>query len=101
MRRMMTPSSTSRGTFQPRDSFADVAGQQVSRIDDLASGAGGLPPTEGLRYLLADDTRVIVRPSGTEPKLKIYLETIDADPAAAGRKLTDVRAEFERLTAAG
>lgn len=77
-----------------------IAGQDVSRVDDLAEGSGGLPPTEGMRYFLADDTRVIVRPSGTEPKLKIYLETIDADPAVARRKLAEVRAEFERLTAA-
>ncbi|HWC23387.1 MAG TPA: phospho-sugar mutase [Flexivirga sp.] len=82
---------------QPPES---VAGQKVSKIDDLARGAGGLPPTEGLRYFLADDTRVIVRPSGTEPKLKIYLETVDADPAVAARKLADVRTDFERLTAA-
>ncbi|MGN6415236.1 phospho-sugar mutase [Flexivirga sp.] len=79
----------------------NVAGQAVSQVDDLALGAGGLPPTEGLRYFLADDTRIIVRPSGTEPKLKIYLETIDGDPAIAVRKLTAVRTEFERLTAAG
>ena len=37
-----------------------------------------LPPTDGLRYYLADGSRVIVRPSGTEPKLKVYLEVIEA-----------------------
>jgi phosphomannomutase len=37
-----------------------------------------LPPTEGLRYFLEDEGRVIVRPSGTEPKLKVYLEAIVA-----------------------
>ena len=47
------------------------------RIDDLAAGDGGLPPTDGLRYHLADGSRVIVRPSGTEPKLKVYLEVIE------------------------
>ena len=36
----------------------------------------GLPPTEGLRYRLAEGARVIVRPSGTEPKLKCYLEVV-------------------------
>ncbi|RNI22153.1 phospho-sugar mutase [Flexivirga caeni] len=76
-----------------------VAGQEVSRIDDLAEGSAGLPPTEGLRYFLADDTRIIVRPSGTEPKLKVYLETIDADPSLARERLAAVRADFETLTA--
>ena len=49
----------------------------MARADDLARGDGGLPPTEGLRYYLADDSRVIVRPSGTEPKLKVYLEVVE------------------------
>ena len=89
------------GTIMARlrgDRPTTVAGQRVSRVDDLAEGSGGLPPTEGLRYFLDDDTRIIVRPSGTEPKLKIYLEAIDADPDVARRKLAAVRAEFERLT---
>jgi phosphomannomutase len=50
----------------------------VARIDDLAEGSQRLPPTEGLRYFLTDESRVIVRPSGTEPKLKVYLEAIVA-----------------------
>ena len=50
--------------------------------EDLALGVQGLPPTEGLRYLLADRTRVVVRPSGTEPKLKAYLELVDPSPGA-------------------
>jgi phosphomannomutase len=85
-----------------------VAGVQVTRVDDLSVGDGGLPPTEGLRYYLADQSRVIVRPSGTEPKVKVYLEVIEAVPtpsdliaarAAAGGRLAAIRAEFERLTA--
>ncbi|WP_431841968.1 phospho-sugar mutase [Calidifontibacter indicus] len=76
-----------------------VAGQQVSKAEDLAEGAGELPPTEGLRYYLADDTRIIVRPSGTEPKLKIYLEAIGPDKAETADRLASVRAEMERLTA--
>jgi phosphomannomutase len=84
----------------------DIGGVAVARIDDLAHGAGpGLPPTEGLRYLLADQTRVIVRPSGTEPKLKIYLEAIVhpngslADARAeAARRLARTKAAMEALT---
>ena len=76
-----------------------IGGRGVSSIDDLARGDGGLPPTEGLRYLLDDDTRVIVRPSGTEPKLKVYLEAVDADRSSAQTRLTAVRTDVERLTA--
>ncbi|WP_425830255.1 phospho-sugar mutase [Streptomyces fractus] len=53
----------------------ELAGLAVSRADDLSEGAGGLPPTDGLRYVL-DGARVVVRPSGTEPKLKCYLEVV-------------------------
>ncbi|WP_020145820.1 phospho-sugar mutase [Terracoccus sp. 273MFTsu3.1] len=84
-----------------------VAGVDVVRVDDLAEGDGGLPPTEGLRYHLADRSRVIVRPSGTEPKVKVYLEVIEpvARPASLGEsravaetRLARVRADLERLT---
>jgi phosphomannomutase len=47
----------------------------VQGLDDLSRGDGGLPPTDGLRFRL-DGGRVIVRPSGTEPKLKCYLEVV-------------------------
>ena len=47
-------------------------------VTDLAhpDPADGVPPTDGLRLLAADDTRVVIRPSGTEPKVKCYLEVI-------------------------
>jgi len=56
----------------------NLGGVLVSRVDDLAQGSERLPPTDGLRYFLEDESRVIVRPSGTEPKLKVYLEAIVA-----------------------
>ncbi|SDG67440.1 phosphomannomutase [Sinosporangium album] len=55
---------------------ASLGGRAVESAEDLALGAGGLPPTDGLRYRLEGGARVIVRPSGTEPKLKCYLEVV-------------------------
>jgi phosphomannomutase len=55
---------------------ASLGGLDVEQVDDLAAGSADLPPTEGLRYHLADGARVVVRPSGTEPKLKCYLEVV-------------------------
>ena len=59
-----------------------LAGEAIVEFEDLGLGAH-LPPTDGLLFLTDAGTRVIVRPSGTEPKLKCYLEVIapvaDAD----------------------
>ncbi|TCN44091.1 phosphomannomutase [Kribbella orskensis] len=54
----------------------ELGGHSVERVDDLSHGTETLPPTEGLRYTLSDGARVVVRPSGTEPKLKCYLEVV-------------------------
>ena len=72
-------------------------------------GADGLPPTDGLRYRTAAGDRVVVRPSGTEPKLKAYLEvvvTVDGDDVAAARavateRLAELGADVRRLLALG
>ncbi|WP_307785406.1 phospho-sugar mutase [Microbacterium hibisci] len=53
------------------ESVGNVA---VERVDDLLGGFGDLPPGDVLRLWLVDGSRVIVRPSGTEPKLKLYLD---------------------------
>lgn len=59
-----------------------LGGLAVERAEDLSLGVDGLPPTDGLRYRLAEGARVLVRPSGTEPKLKCYLEVVV--PVAGG-----------------
>lgn len=53
----------------------ELAGLAITKAEDLTRGTDRLPPTDGLRYTL-DGARVIVRPSGTEPKLKCYLEVV-------------------------
>jgi phosphomannomutase len=74
-------------------------GIPISRIDDLEQSFE-LPPTDGLRFLLSDNSRVIVRPSGTEPKLKVYLEAIVAVTESTG--LAQARAQAAgRLTRIG
>ena len=59
---------------------ATLAGSPVAEVRDLSAGYEGLPPTDGILLLSESNSRVIVRPSGTEPKLKCYLEVV-ADPS--------------------
>ena len=59
---------------------ATLAGSPVVEVHDLSAGYEGLPPTDGILLLSESNSRVIVRPSGTEPKLKCYLEVV-ADPS--------------------
>ncbi|GAA4304326.1 phospho-sugar mutase [Actinomadura luteofluorescens] len=74
----------------------ELGGRRVESFDDLARPAGDLPPTDGLRFRLAGGSRVVVRPSGTEPKLKCYLEVVlpvDDDVAAVrARAASDLEA---------
>ncbi|WP_114855614.1 phospho-sugar mutase [Brachybacterium sp. YJGR34] len=66
---------------------AELVGSEILAVQDLAQGSvgtTGLPPTDGLLLRSADDTRVVVRPSGTEPKLKCYLEVVSPVPERAG-----------------
>ena len=58
------------------DPPSTLGGLAVEAVDDLAAGSADLPPTDGLRFTLAEGARVVVRPSGTEPKLKAYLEVV-------------------------
>jgi phosphomannomutase len=65
---------------------AELGGIRVDHIDDFAKGFGQFPPGDILRYALDDGARVIVRPSGTEPKLKVYIDAWSVDGTAAERQ---------------
>ncbi|NEE26136.1 phospho-sugar mutase, partial [Streptomyces sp. SID7982] len=73
-----------------------LAGLAVTSAEDLSQGTDRLPPTDGLRYQL-EGARVIVRPSGTEPKLKCYLEVVV--PVADATGLPAARARGGELLA--
>jgi phosphomannomutase len=65
---------------------AQLGDVRVDHIDDLSDGFGGLPPSDVLRIVLEDGSRVMVRPSGTEPKLKIYIDASSAEGDVAERQ---------------
>ncbi|MBM3668452.1 MAG: phospho-sugar mutase [Actinobacteria bacterium] len=71
-----------------------IAGTRVTSFLDLESPDSDLPPTDGLLFELEGNARVIIRPSGTEPKVKCYLQTVvhvtgslEAARAQAGEQL--------------
>ncbi len=72
----------------------------VEEMVDLAAGYDGLPPTEGI-LLRLPGARVIVRPSGTEPKVKCYLEVVrSVDGAGLAIAREDADATLDRLDTA-
>jgi phosphomannomutase len=74
-----------------------LAGRTVTSLEDLAAGLDGLPPSDVLRLRLSGGGRVIVRPSGTEPKLKCYLEVVV--PAGAHSAAADELAALREAVA--
>ena len=62
---------------------------------------GQLPPADLLRFDLADGSRVQLRPSGTEPKLKVYVEVVGDKGADPGDVRADLQAKAEALASAG
>lgn len=73
-----------------------VAGRPVVSLVDLLADLAGRPPTDALVLELDPSGRLVVRPSGTEPKLKLYAETVIADP---GSDLRAAEAEADRVLA--
>jgi phosphomannomutase len=70
-----------------------IAGLRVERFDDLSVASAAMPATDGLRFYLEKKIRIIIRPSGTEPKLKCYIEVVRPSSSQADRD------EAERLVA--
>nr|WP_216852543.1 phospho-sugar mutase [Curtobacterium sp. VKM Ac-2852] len=73
----------------------ELGGLSVQTVTDYADGVAGFPPSDILRYDLSGDARVIVRPSGTEPKVKVYIDTV-ADTPAEAQRLVDALAAAVR-----
>lgn len=79
--------------------FRDATPTSIGRFsltsfDDLEKPQDGLPPTNGVRIRLMDNIRIIVRPSGTEPKIKCYIEVITKDRATSEEIIAELEKEL-------
>ena len=74
-----------------------LGARSVSRQDDFLEGVGDFPKEDILRYYLDDGTRVITRPSGTEPKVKIYIDTEGSTSHEAQSRLAEVESDINEL----
>ena len=91
-----TPAS--RLTNSLRSSSISVIGDRaVTQSDDFLDGVSGFPPEDILRYYLDDGSRVIVRPSGTEPKVKVYIDTTGESSEAAQATLHQLESDLTAL----
>lgn len=83
---MMTELRASGSPFEGTVSVTDY-----SKPVDAEAGFGTLPTSDVLKYVLEDGSWIAVRPSGTEPKIKIYYSVKGADKAAAEKKLEEIQ----------
>lgn len=75
---------------------SEIAGVSAA-FSDLKIASASLASTDGVRFDLADGRRVIIRPSGTEPKLKCYLQAVGASAGSAKSALVDLEAAMREV----
>jgi len=72
-----------------KDPASVFEGLEVTSIQDYVTPPAGQPEADLVRFDLTSGDRIIMRPSGTEPKLKVYLDTLSSSKAAADQALDD------------
>ena len=78
-----------------RGNIKEFGGKKVVKLLDYASGLDGLPKSDVLKFLLEDNCSIVVRPSGTEPKLKTYISVSAENKEAAEAVEAEIRKSAE------
>ena len=76
--------------------ITEIAGMKVTEIFDYNKGVDDLPKSDVLKFILGENGSFVVRPSGTEPKLKIYI-SLKADREEAESLEKELRSEIEKI----
>jgi phosphomannomutase len=74
----------------------EIAGV-AAKFEDMQQGSKLLPATDALRFTLTDGRTVIIRPSGTEPKLKCYLQAVSDSEASSNQLLEELETSMRQL----
>ena len=80
-----------------RDGIEAIGNLKVKEVLDYNEGIDGLPKSDVLKYLLVDNSSVVVRPSGTEPKIKIYTSIASEDREKALIEEDKILKDLEKL----
>jgi phosphomannomutase len=75
---------------------AEIAGVSAE-FEDMKQGTKLLPGTDALRFTLSDGRTVIIRPSGTEPKLKCYLQAVSESETTSSKLLAELETAMRQL----
>ncbi len=75
----------------------NIGNSKVAKVTDYMCEGTGLPKANMLSYLLENGTTVLIRPSGTEPKIKVYILTQAKDEASADAVIEAVKTDAEKL----
>ena len=72
----------------------------IKEVFDFSKGIGDLPKENVLKYVFNDGSWMAIRPSGTEPKIKLYYSIQDADRENAYARLDAIRAKMSEIVEA-
>ena len=81
----------------PGKTLASLGGKKILKVLDYNQGLDGLPKSDVLKYLLEDNCSAVIRPSGTEPKLKVYISVSAKTKAEAQEVERKVTGDVERV----
>lgn len=77
--------------------LASLGGKKILKVLDYSQGLSGLPKSDVLKYLLEGNCAAVIRPSGTEPKLKVYISVSAKTKAEAQEVERKVVGDVERV----
>ena len=80
-----------------REAEITIGDFEILKVTDYSAGIDGLPKSDVLQFNLCDDCSVIIRPSGTEPKLKFYLFANGETEAISKNKIEKLNGFIDKI----